>query len=107
MGGAEGDKPHNSYGAVTFLPNLDRTGSILLIAGTNMQGTSAAGEYLTNPDRFEELVKLLKVGGDGVVPYFELVIKLVAVESTSVSTEPVLHRIIDEKALHSMGYTGR
>ncbi|HEY3440617.1 MAG TPA: hypothetical protein VGK29_07695 [Paludibaculum sp.] len=107
VGEAVGEKPYNSFGTVTFLPNLDRTGSILLIAGTNMQGTSAAGEYLANPDRFEELMKLLKVPQNGRVPYFELVVKLVAVEGTSVSTQPVLHRIVDEKSLQSMGYTGR
>jgi hypothetical protein len=107
VGEATGEKPYNSFGAITYLPNLDRAGSILLIAGTNMQGTSAAGEYLTNPERFDELMKLLKVRQDGVVPYFELVVKLVSVEGTSVSTQPVMHRIVDEKALHSMGYTDR
>ena len=72
-----------------------------------MQGTSAAGEYLTNPDRFEELMKLLKVSANGPVPYFELVLKLVSVEGTSVSTQPVMHRIVDGNSLQSMGYTGR
>lgn len=107
IGEAEGEKPYDSFGTVTFLPNLDRTGSILLIAGTNMQGTSAAGEYLTNEDRFEELMKRLKVPPNGTVPYFELVVKLVSVEGTSVSTQPVMQRTVDQKSLQSMGYTGR
>lgn len=107
VGEAVGEKPYASFGTITFLPNLDRTGSILLIAGTDMQGTAAAGEYLTNPDRFEELMKLLKVAeGDGV-PYFELVLKLVSVGGTSVSPQPVMHRILDGKSLRPMGYTGR
>lgn len=100
VGGVVGEKPYDSFGAITFLPNLDRTGTILLIAGTNMQGTSAAGEYLTNPERFEELMKLLKTPKEGPAPYFELVVKLVSVEGTSVSTHPVMHRIVDEKSLH-------
>lgn len=107
VGEAVGEKPYDSFGTITFLPNLDRTGTVLLIAGTNMQGTSAAGEYLTNPDRFEELMKLLKVSANGPVPYFELVLKLVSVEGTSVSTQPVMHRIVDGNSLQSMGYTGR
>ncbi len=107
VGGATGEKPYDSYGTITFLPNLDRTGSILLIAGTNMQGTSAAGEYITNPNRFEELMKLLKVPPNGPVPYFELVLQLVSVEGTSVSAQAVMHRIVGEESLHSMGYTGR
>jgi len=107
VGEAVGEKPYASFGTITFLPNLDRTGSILLIAGTNMQGTSAAGEYITNSDRFEELLKLLKVNDGAPVPYFEMVVKLVSVGGTSVSTRPVMLRILDSKSMRSMGYTGR
>jgi hypothetical protein len=107
VGEAVGEKPYDSFGTLTFVPNLDRTGSILLIAGTNMQGTSAAGEYITNPDRFDELMKLLKVSEGKPVPYFELVVKLVSVAGTSVSAQPIMHRILDANSMRSMGYTGR
>lgn len=77
-----------SYCLIAYMPNLGQTGSILLIAGTEMEGTEAGGEVVTNEhwlarvrqalgsvarDRFpffEVLLKTSKVGG--AAPEFEI-----------------------------------
>jgi hypothetical protein len=37
-----------SYCAIAFVPNLDRTGNILAIAGTEVEGTEGGSEFVTS-----------------------------------------------------------
>lgn len=70
MAGQSGD----AFGVVSYLPNLDGTGKIVGICGTNMEGTEAAAEMLLNNSRFEEIAERL-AAGSGEIPYFEAVIR--------------------------------
>lgn len=94
-----------SYAAIAFLPNLDRSGHVVILAGTSMQGSAAAGDFLTSPGKLEELAKALGAAPGRPLPYFEAVLKLVAVDVSSVSTQIVAHRIIDASRLESIRYT--
>jgi len=80
-------REHASYCVVACVPNLGQTGSVLLIAGTEMEGTEGGGEFVSSErwlaelrrllgarDRFpafEVLLRVTKVGG--AAPEFELV----------------------------------
>jgi hypothetical protein len=94
-----------SYAAIAFLPNLDRSGHVVILAGTSMQGSAAAGDFLTSPGKIEELAKALGTGPGRPLPYFEAVLKLVAVDVSSVSAQIVAHRVIDASKLESIRYT--
>jgi hypothetical protein len=67
--------PMEAFGVVAFLPNANRSGNVLIIQGTGMQGTDAAGELVTNEDSFAQVVKLVRPGGRGDLPYFEVLLK--------------------------------
>jgi hypothetical protein len=60
-----------SYAVVAFLPNLRGTGSALLLAGSNMDGTEAAGEFVTSERLLSELLKRLGGRPKDALPYFE------------------------------------
>jgi hypothetical protein len=93
MCGQVGEKPYEAYGIVVSAPNLDGTGQVILVAGTNMQGTEAAGEFLANPVRFEEFLKVIGWREDLKLPVFEVVLKLVTVGGSSISSEIFAYHI--------------
>lgn len=72
---ARASEPGDAYGLVAWLPNLESTGGIVAISGTNMEGTEAAAGVLLNPKLFEELNRKLAAPANGPVPYFEAVIR--------------------------------
>ena len=47
--------PGPTYGVITFLPADAETGNVLIIEGINMEGTEAAGRYLTNARELDAL----------------------------------------------------
>src|SRR5205823_1306714 len=44
-----------SYRHIAFLPNLGRTGNILAIAGTEVEGTEGGGEFVTSEQSMAQL----------------------------------------------------
>ena len=51
--------PGPTYGAIAFLPADAETGNVLIIEGINMEGTEAAGRYLTTARDLDELRRAL------------------------------------------------
>lgn len=64
-----------SYCRVAFLPNLDRTGNILAISGTEMEGTEVGGEFLTSEKWISNLRRFVPVDRNGRFPSFELLLR--------------------------------
>jgi hypothetical protein len=67
--------PALSYCDIAFLPNLNKTGNLLVISGTEMEGTEAGGEFLTTPLGMATLQRYVKLDGNGRLPYFEVLLK--------------------------------
>ncbi len=105
LGGPLGPAATEAYGAVAFLPNLDRSGQVVIFAGTSMQGSEAAGDLLTRADKLELLTRTLGAHPGKPLPYFEVIVKLVAVDVSSISTQIVAHRIVDASKLEAIRYT--
>ncbi len=82
-----------AYGIVAYLANLDRTGHVLILAGTNMEGTQTAGELMTSPDHFEEAMDRLGLAVSAEFPEFEVVVKLATVGGSSISSEIIAARL--------------
>jgi hypothetical protein len=60
---------------IALVPNLSRTGNILIIAGTEVEGTEAGGEFLTDERSMAQLTKAVLGGRTGKLPYFEVLLK--------------------------------
>jgi hypothetical protein len=65
---------HNTYGVVAFLPNLDGTGHVILVAGINMAGTEAAGRFLLNVDLMAPVLERAACPNGDIRP-FEILIE--------------------------------
>ncbi len=64
-----------SYCQVTFLPNLAGTGNLLVISGTDPEGTETGAEFLTTEAGIKKLRQRLMFNRAGQLPYFEVILK--------------------------------
>jgi hypothetical protein len=60
---------------VAFLPNLGRNGSVLIVAGTDMEATEAAGQFVTTEAQLGRFFQALPPRRRGELPYFEVLLK--------------------------------
>ena len=92
VAGAGAMAPYDAYGIVSLIPNLDNSGHVLLIAGTNMQGTEAAGEFVTDAERFGPWLERIGWRADQDLPEFEVLLRLTTVGDSSIQAEIVTSR---------------
>src|SRR5258707_14731901 len=72
------------YSVVALMKGLDRSHSVLILAGTTTIGTQAAVEYVCQQSFLEQLLLRLSVSNSGEVKPFEAVIHVkVAIRCTS------------------------
>jgi hypothetical protein len=64
-----------SYCHIAFLPNLGKTGNILAIAGTEVEGTEGGGEFVTSERSLAQLRNFARPDAEGRLPYFEVLLK--------------------------------
>jgi hypothetical protein len=93
-GGADG-KSNDSYAVVALLPNMNKTGNVLIIEGTNMEGTEAGVEFLTDPDFEKKAPGALRLKAGEPTRYWEILLKLRTVGGTSKDVEPIAYRVIN------------
>jgi len=84
-----------SFGLLAFMPNLEHTGNVLIVAGLSMQGTLACGELVTNADLFRQVVDLFQVKSGAPLPYFEIVLKAEMIGNTVHSFKIVASRRLE------------
>jgi hypothetical protein len=85
------------YAVVLMMPNERKEKRVLLIYGIYTQGSQAAIEYLTNPERMAELRKqLLDLGPDHqtIPPYFQVLLTTTVENSVPGKSSLVAIRII-------------
>jgi hypothetical protein len=84
-----------AYCLISFVPNLSRSGSGLILGGTCGEGTQAGGEFLTSADLDSKLREYLKLPSQETnLPYFELLLKTSGVPHGPLRAEYVTHRIL-------------
>jgi hypothetical protein len=85
------------YSLVLMLPNETKEKRVLLIYGIYTQGSQAAIEYLTNPERMSELRKALQnLSPDRktLPPYFQLLLTTTVENAVPGKSSLVALRII-------------
>lgn len=85
---------HQTFGVVAFIPNLNRTGRILLIEGLNMAATQAAADMLLDEASMRPIIQQATLS-NGTVGPFEILI-----ETTSLDATPLPSRIIATRFSH-------
>ncbi|MGA7339644.1 MAG: hypothetical protein WBE72_17200 [Terracidiphilus sp.] len=68
------DTSHRTYALLSFLPETDGVGHVLLLEGGGMAGTQAAGDFLLNPREMEPVLRKAQLA-DGSIGPFEVLIE--------------------------------
>lgn len=77
------------YCVISYLPNPDHSGVIMLIEGTDAEASEAAGDFLMSDDQLFRFKKLLQVAR---LPYFEVLLKVSSVPSTPLTASVEAYR---------------
>ncbi len=78
-----GPEGNQGFSIVAYLPNLSKTGNTLILGGTDMSSTEAAGNLLTTESFLGELLSRLPRRAGGALPHFEVLLKTQQVENTN------------------------
>lgn len=82
--------PGATYGLIAFCPSVGATGNVLLIEGTNMEGTEAAGSMILDPKSARDILSMAGIPENGRShPFFEVLI-----ETKVLAGEPSQTRVI-------------
>jgi hypothetical protein len=81
------------YCLITFMPNSGRTGAVLNIAGTEMEGSEAGGEFITSDVWLGRFAEAMQLKGQDRFPWFQLLLKTIKVGGTSPQFEIVSYRL--------------
>jgi len=82
------------YAVIAFLPGLNPSRSVLIIAGTTTFGTQGAVEYVCRQDSVEELLLRLSVSNTGDLKPFEALLRVKVTKGVPVETELISLRKI-------------
>jgi hypothetical protein len=86
----EDGAPGATYGLIAFRPSDGTTGNVLIIEGTNMEGTEAAGSMILDPKSARNILSQAGIAADSRThPFFEVLI-----ETKVLAGEPSQTRVI-------------
>jgi hypothetical protein len=83
---------HRTYALIGFVPNLNNTGSVLLVEGLTMAGTQAAADTLFNRSMMRPLLDQFR-NADGSLNPFEILIETRSFGSDSPQASVVATRV--------------
>lgn len=83
VGPSRGPTGSEGFSLIACLPNLSGTGNVLILGGTDMSSTEAAGNLLTTERFLVDLVRRLPAKDWNKLPYFEALLRTWHVDSTN------------------------
>jgi hypothetical protein len=89
-------EPNNAtqraYALLAFLPNLNRTGNILILEGTTMAGTEAASDFAFDGERLATVLQPY-MRHKGELPYFEVLLQTSSIGGGAPESKVLAYRI--------------
>jgi hypothetical protein len=83
---------HQTYALISFTPNLEGNGRLLLLQGLDVAGTQAAAEALFHPAAIAPILRRA-TRSDGSLRFFEILLRSTSIDSSAAGTEVVASRI--------------
>lgn len=84
----------HAYATVALVSNPNQAGKVLLIAGTNAEGTEAAGQLVTNSAQFARALQSHGIDPGGPLCYFQLLLQVRTMAGSPSTIEVVaFHRL--------------
>lgn len=92
-----GNATEVTYALIALAPNLNRNGRVLIIAGAHMEGTEAAGEFITGPGFSPKAIQDLGLlDSRGRLRSFELLLRNGMMGGTSQQSRIVASRVLTD-----------
>lgn len=85
-----------TYADIAFLPNLDKTGTVLILNGIDMIGAEAAGEFVLHSG-FSARLAAITGAATAESLFFEILIRVRSAGGTAAKTEIEAWRVIDPR----------
>jgi hypothetical protein len=82
------------YAVVALIPNHNGQGNALLITGTNMESTQAAGDFVTNKERCSRILRSMGIDPQGPPRYFEILLKVKAIAGSVDRSSVLAYRTV-------------
>jgi hypothetical protein len=79
---------HRGMATISYLPNLNGTGNLLVVQGFSVAGTQAAAEFVTNGRDFDVLMRTY-AGNRSKLPHFEILLSTVEMNGTAARAVPL------------------
>lgn len=86
------DPAHRAYALVALLPNLSRTGNVLIVEGSTMAGTEAASDFAFDGNRLEALLQPY-LRTNKTMPHFEILLQTSNIGGAAPESNVVAFRI--------------
>jgi hypothetical protein len=93
VGTARTPMPGVAYAIISLVRNLSHNGFVLIIAGTNMEGTEAAGELVTDLPRLSGALRIRGIDPTAKVEQLEILMRLDHLGTQSSRSEIIAHRV--------------
>ncbi len=93
VGTAHTPNPGVAYAIISLVPNLSGDAFVLIIAGTNMEGTEAAGELVTDLTRLASALRSRGIDPTARVGQLELLMRVDHMNNQSSRSEIIAHRV--------------
>ena len=81
----------DEYGVLAYLPNLSRTGNVLIVEGTSVAGTQAISDFLFSGNSLDSFLRTI-ARKDGSMPHFEILLKSRPLEGSASGSQIVAFR---------------
>ena len=94
-GGADG-KASDIYSVAAVVPNPTRDGHVMMLSGTEMEGTESVAEFLLNPRLVSKMIADLKLWKDNRLQSFEILFESSRMTGTSMGATVVSHRVLPD-----------
>jgi hypothetical protein len=82
-----------AYAVISLVPNLQHNAWVLILAGSNMEGTEAAGEFATDLPRLRETLQRISIDPKRKLEQLELLMQLQCMGTTSGRSEIIANRV--------------
>lgn len=84
-----------AFAIVALVPNPGQTGNVLLLAGTNAEGTEAAGRFVTNASQLVPALQSCGIDPGDPVCHFEILLQVRTMAGAPSTTEVMAcHRLV-------------
>lgn len=90
------DIASRSYALISFLPNANNSGHVLMLQGQGMAGTQAAGDFLLDPNEMEPVLKKARTASGSIGP-FEILLEARTVGANEFQSRIVIERFVVAK----------